>query len=56
MNPGKEDVVAKIKELTGGYGCDIYIEAADIPPAFSRDWTASARWEDLWSSLYLALR
>lgn len=27
LNPGKEDVVAKIKEMTGGYGCDIYIEA-----------------------------
>lgn len=31
MNPGKEDVVAKIKEMTGGYGCDIYIEAAGHP-------------------------
>lgn len=31
MNPGKEDVVAKIKELTNGYGCDIYIEATGHP-------------------------
>lgn len=31
MNPGKEDVVAKVKELTGGYGCDIYIEASGHP-------------------------
>ena len=31
MNPGKEDVVAKIMELTGGYGCDIYIEATGHP-------------------------
>ena len=31
MNPGKEDVVAKIKEMTGGYGCDIYIEATGNP-------------------------
>lgn len=31
MNPGKEDVVAKVKELTGGYGCDIYIEATGHP-------------------------
>lgn len=31
MNPGKEDVVAKIKEMTGGYGCDIYIEATGHP-------------------------
>ncbi len=27
MNPGKEDVVKRIKEMTEGYGCDVYIEA-----------------------------
>lgn len=27
MNPGKMDVVKAIKEMTGSYGCDIYIEA-----------------------------
>ncbi len=31
MNPGKENVVAKIKELTDGYGCDVYIEASGHP-------------------------
>ncbi|MDL2233378.1 alcohol dehydrogenase catalytic domain-containing protein [Ruminococcaceae bacterium OttesenSCG-928-L11] len=31
MNPGKEDVVQKIQELTGGYGCDVYIEATGHP-------------------------
>ena len=31
MNPAKEDVVAKIKEMTDGYGCDIYIEATGHP-------------------------
>lgn len=31
MNPGKEDVAEKIKEMTGGYGCDIYIEASGHP-------------------------
>lgn len=31
MNPGKEDVVKKIQELTEGYGCDIYIEATGHP-------------------------
>jgi len=31
MNPGKEDVVAKINELTDGYGCDVYIEATGHP-------------------------
>ena len=31
MNPAKEDVVKQIKEMTGGYGCDIYIEATGHP-------------------------
>lgn len=31
MNPGKEDVVKKIQDLTEGYGCDIYIEATGHP-------------------------
>ena len=31
MNPGKEDALAKVMELTGGYGCDIYIEATGNP-------------------------
>lgn len=31
MNPGEEDVVARIMEITGGYGCDVYIEATGNP-------------------------
>ena len=31
MNPSKENVVAKVLELTGGYGCDVYIEASGNP-------------------------
>ncbi len=31
MNPSKEDIVRKVKDLTGGYGCDIYIEATGHP-------------------------
>ena len=31
INPGKEDVVKIVKGLTGGYGCDIYIEATGHP-------------------------
>ena len=31
MNPGKEDVVSKVLEMTDGYGCDIYIEATGAP-------------------------
>ena len=30
-NPGRDDVVKKIMELTDGYGCDIYIEATGNP-------------------------
>lgn len=28
MNPAETDVAEEIKKLTGGYGCDVYIEAA----------------------------
>ena len=31
MNPLKEDVVKIVKEMTGGYGCDVYIEATGHP-------------------------
>jgi len=31
LNPAKEDVVAKVLEMTGGYGCDVYIEASGNP-------------------------
>ncbi|EET62659.1 GroES-like protein [Marvinbryantia formatexigens DSM 14469] len=31
INPSKEDAIAKIMELTDGYGCDIYIEATGHP-------------------------
>jgi 2-desacetyl-2-hydroxyethyl bacteriochlorophyllide A dehydrogenase len=27
MDPSNEDVIKKIKEMTGGYGCDVYINA-----------------------------
>ncbi len=31
INPAKEDAVKKVLELTGGYGCDVYIEATGNP-------------------------
>lgn len=31
MDPGRENVVEKILEMTDGYGCDIYIEATGHP-------------------------
>ena len=31
INPVKEDVDAIVKKLTGGYGCDVYIEATGNP-------------------------
>lgn len=27
LNPGEVDVIGEVKKLTGGYGCDVYIEA-----------------------------
>jgi threonine dehydrogenase-like Zn-dependent dehydrogenase len=33
INPRKEDAVAKVRELTEGYGCDVYIEATGHPAA-----------------------
>ncbi|WP_066189568.1 alcohol dehydrogenase catalytic domain-containing protein [Gracilibacillus timonensis] len=31
INPVKEDAIEKIKSLTNGYGCDVYIEATGNP-------------------------
>jgi 2-desacetyl-2-hydroxyethyl bacteriochlorophyllide A dehydrogenase len=31
LNPAKENVTAKVKELTDGIGCDVYIEATGFP-------------------------
>ena len=31
IDPSKEDAVARVKALTGGYGCDVYIEATGVP-------------------------
>lgn len=31
INPEKDDVLAIIRALTGGYGCDVYIEATGAP-------------------------
>ena len=33
INIGQEDAVAKVKELTGGYGADVYIEGTGHPSA-----------------------
>ncbi len=33
LNPGKVDVVDEVLKLTGGYGCDVYIEATGHPEA-----------------------
>jgi len=33
INVSKEDSVKTVKELTGGYGCDVYIEATGYPAA-----------------------
>jgi erythritol/L-threitol dehydrogenase len=33
LNPTKLDVVDEVRKLTGGYGCDVYIEATGHPKA-----------------------
>jgi len=33
INPAKEDAVAKVLELTDGYGCDVYLEVTGHPSA-----------------------
>lgn len=33
LNPTKTDVVSEVRALTGGYGCDVYIEATGHPAA-----------------------
>ena len=36
LNPAKEDVAAMVKELTGGIGCDVYIEATGFPTSVTQ--------------------
>ncbi|NPV07267.1 MAG: alcohol dehydrogenase catalytic domain-containing protein [Anaerolineae bacterium] len=31
LNPAREDVIAKVMDLTHGYGCDVYIEVTGSP-------------------------
>jgi L-iditol 2-dehydrogenase len=31
MNPGKEECIKAVKDLTGGYGCSVYVEASGSP-------------------------
>ena len=31
LNPNSSDVIAEIKQMTDGYGCDVYIEATGHP-------------------------
>ena len=33
LNPTRVDVVDEVRKLTGGYGCDVYIEATGHPQA-----------------------
>lgn len=36
INPGKEDAVQMIMDLTDGYGCDVYIEATGHPSSVTQ--------------------
>lgn len=33
LNPSRDDVIARVRELTEGYGCDVYLEASGHPAA-----------------------
>ncbi len=36
LNPGKDDVIQRILDMTDGYGCDIYIEATGNPASVTQ--------------------
>ena len=36
LNPKEEDVIQRVLDLTGGYGCDVYIEATGAGPAVNQ--------------------
>lgn len=36
INPGKEDAIKRIMDLTEGYGCDVYIEATGHPSSVNQ--------------------
>lgn len=36
LNPAKQDVVQTLREMTDGYGCDVYIEATGHPDAVNQ--------------------
>lgn len=36
LNPGETDVIAEVRKLTGGYGCDAYLEATGHPAAVAQ--------------------
>jgi len=36
LNPDRDDVVARVLEMTEGYGCDVYIEATGHPDAVNQ--------------------
>lgn len=36
INPSEEDAIAKVLELTGGYGCDVYIETSGHPSSVTQ--------------------
>ncbi|MGC8667896.1 MAG: alcohol dehydrogenase catalytic domain-containing protein [Chthonomonadales bacterium] len=36
LNPDREDVIATVREMTGGIGCDVYIEATGHPDAVNQ--------------------
>lgn len=40
LNPAKTDVAEEIRKLTGGYGCDVYVEASGSPKSVGQGMNA----------------
>ncbi len=39
LNPAQCDVIAEVKKLTEGFGCEVYIEASGHPKAVKQGYT-----------------
>ena len=50
INIGQEDAVAKVKEMTDGYGADVYLEEPDTRPPSARPATSFASWAPMSST------
>ncbi len=52
INIGQEDAVAMVKEMTDGYGADVYLEGTGHPSAVAKASTSFASWARMSSTAY----